>query len=138
MIVVDEYSVQCHSWQFSNGQLSCTCIWNWNPFSNWSSVYHFDHFVIRWHEQKGVWCEMNKFYEYDKLLRECSLEKLAIVYYLYYWHICNLMVRRIFSLYIIWNNKWNLSYIFASKILQQIKTLPPHWKNIRLSFQCLL
>lgn len=50
MIVVEKYSVQCYSLQFSNGQLMCTFIWNnWNPFNSWSFVYHF---VMRWHEQK--------------------------------------------------------------------------------------
>lgn len=86
MIVVEKYSVQCYSLQFSNGQLMCTFIWNnWNPFNSWSFVYHF---VMRWHEQEKKWvgCETNKFYEYNELLWVCSLDKLAIVCYLYYWY----------------------------------------------------
>lgn len=85
MIVVEKYSVQCYSLQFSNGQLMCTFIWNnWNPFNSWSFVYHF---VMRWHEQKkGSDVKRTNFMNIIKLLWVCSLDKLAIVCYLYYWY----------------------------------------------------
>lgn len=98
MIVVEKYSVQSYSLQFSNGQLMCTFIWNnWNPFNSWSFVYHF---VMRWHEQKkGSDVKRTNFMNIINSY-ECVHLINWLLCVIYITDICNLMVHRLFSLYL--------------------------------------